>query len=350
MPYKRKDGNPKKPWVGQKIVAGQSKRATFATKQEAKVWETAQEKSCLLLIPTTSLGELAVRYLDFARSKFVRSTYQEKVSVFRRIFKVIDKGLSIDRLSPGMVLSFLQQEKESRSGYAANKDRKNLMAAWAWGCRYIEGFPRHLHNPFAVDKFQEERKARYVPPESDFWLAFNACLNDQDRAFLLACLHTGARRGELFRLKWSDVDFEARTLRLLTRKNRVGTWEESRLPLTADLLRVLADLRPADHSPAGFVFSVDGVPFSYRIHFMGRLCRRAGVQPFGFHAIRHLTASILARSGVPMVQIQAILRHKNLSTTERYIRGLESVRSALDSLPGFSGENHQRNHQAKKKT
>ena len=39
VPYKRKDGSPKKPWVGQKIVAGQSKRATFATKQEAKVWD-----------------------------------------------------------------------------------------------------------------------------------------------------------------------------------------------------------------------------------------------------------------------------------------------------------------------
>lgn len=35
---------------------------------------------------------------------------------------------------------------------------------------------------------------------------------------------------------------------------------------------------------------------------------------------------------VPIVTIQQILRHKNLTTTERYIRGLESVRPSLEIL------------------
>jgi integrase len=65
---------------------------------------------------------------------------------------------------------------------------------------------------------------------------------------------------------------------------------------------------------------------------MKSLCKRAGVKHFGFHAIRHLTASILAQANVPMVTIQAILRHKHLTTTERYIRGMEPVRPALKVL------------------
>lgn len=332
MPYKRKDGNQKKPWIGQVRIEGKTIRQTFATKQEAKKWETGKARAVVSLTPTVSLGELAIRYLDFARSKFVRTTYQEKVSVFRRLLKAVDRDLPLHRLSSGAVLSFLQQEKEIRSGYAANKDRKNLMAAWAWGVRYIEGFPQ-VGNPFAVEKFQEERKPRYVPPESDFWLAYHACLNDQDKTLLLALLHTGARRGELFRLTWADVDFESRTIRLLTRKNRVGTWEAARLPMTDDLLEALRALHRPSASPSDFVFTYEGSPYMCRQHFMGRLCARAGVRPFGFHAIRHLTASILAGRGVPMVHIQAILRHKNLSTTERYIRGLEGVRDSLSFLP-----------------
>ena len=43
---------------------------------------------------------------------------------------------------------------------------------------------------------------------------------------------------------------------------------------------------------------------------MKQLCERAKVKPFGFHAIRHLTASILYKMGQPVSVIQAILRHK----------------------------------------
>lgn len=335
MPYKRKDGNQKKPWVGQIIQNGKAKRATFATKKEALAWESEQVKACVLLTPTISLGELAIKYLDFAKSKFVRKTYLEKVAVFRMFFKLIDRTLLACQLSPGMVLSYLRVQNDSRSGYAANKDRKNLAASWVWGSRYLDGFPQ-MPNPFlAVEKFAQIRKGRYVPPEADFWAAYHACRNDMDKALLLTFLHTGARRGELFRLIWSDVDFHNRTIRLQTRKNRLGTWEESRLPMTDDLHQALSAL--ASSNSTDFVFSREGgIQFSCRVHFLKRVCRRAGVKAFGFHAIRHLTASILATSGVPMVHIQAILRHKNLATTERYIRGLESVRASLSFLPGVT--------------
>jgi len=63
---------------------------------------------------------------------------------------------------------------------------------------------------------------------------------------------------------------------------------------------------------------------------MENLCRRAKVKPFGFHGIRHLTASILYKKGYPLAVIQAILRHANPNTTARYIRslGLEETRGA----------------------
>lgn len=57
-------------------------------------------------------------------------------------------------------------------------------------------------------------------------------------------------------------------------------------------------------------------------------------KPFGFHAIRHLSASILYNLGYEVAVIQAILRHKSANTTERYLRsiGLERVREALEDL------------------
>lgn len=62
--------------------------------------------------------------------------------------------------------------------------------------------------------------------------------------------------------------------------------------------------------------------FKVRQHFMKRLCEKAGIKPFGFHAIRHLSAIILYQSGYNVAGIQQILIHKNASTTERYLKRL----------------------------
>lgn len=57
---------------------------------------------------------------------------------------------------------------------------------------------------------------------------------------------------------------------------------------------------------------------------MKDLCKKAGVKYFGFHAIRHHVASILADSGkASLSQIQKILRHQRISTTDNYIKTLD---------------------------
>jgi hypothetical protein len=65
---------------------------------------------------------------------------------------------------------------------------------------------------------------------------------------------------------------------------------------------------------------------------MKKLCEKAKVGHFGFHSIRHLVATILYHKGRNLSEIQAILRHKNPTTTEKYLRnlGLKHVRKALE--------------------
>ncbi len=85
-----------------------------------------------------------------------------------------------------------------------------------------------------------------------------------------------------------------------------------------------------DHIPTNDHFY--GKPFTKRQHFMKRACEKAGVKPFGFHAIRHLTATTLYHKGYSESEIQAILRHKSPTTTNRYLKtiGLEHTRKALE--------------------
>jgi len=141
-----------------------------------------------------------------------------------------------------------------------------------------------------------------------------------------------ARRSELYRLRWDDVDFAGQKVRIGTRKRLGGSLEYDWLPMTDELFNAMILHRQEAQTEWVFPNPEKGVPFIARQRHMKRICKKAGVKPFGLHAIRHLTASILAQEDVPMVTIQRILRHKQLTTTERYIRGLEPVRPALEIL------------------
>lgn len=341
-------------WLGRVQKDGQIRQKICRTKQEALAWEAEQRKTEWETTDTTSsLGQWAQNYLDYAE-KFAGKTYGQKKKTFKEFFAakgrndrcIVAPGDDVKSLTPAKVLAILQVQFRQRSGYAANKDRKNLVAAWNWGIKY-HAFP--TPNPCLVDRFPEQREPRYVPPEEDYEAVLEQA-SGQDRVMLVAFLHLAARRSELFRLTWADVDFGRDRIRLSTRKRLEGSLEYDWLPMTGELKSELLwwwENRKYKQQPFVFVCEDEmkfcrehiGKPFTNRQHFMRRLCQRAGVEPFGFHAIRHLTASILYRLGQPVGVIQSILRHKNPTTTERYLRslGLEETRKALESLGARKG-------------
>ena len=343
MPYQKG-----KKWIAQVRKEGQRLNKVFLTKKEAKDWEAKTLRKPVeewnLKTVTVCLNDWAQDYLDIARVRFSTKTYKEKVSMFKRFFKVMDPKTPVAKLKPADVLKYVVKQKEERSGYAANKDRKNLVAAWNWGMKYLDP-PLPGPNPCLVERMPEVRHPRYVPPEEDFWKVY-AVAEGQDKVMLLTFLHLAARRGEIFRLTWQDVDFGNDRIRLWTRKRKDGTFEYDWLPMTKELRKSLRwwwESRPIKDSPYVFVclenspYTRDyyGKPFSIRLQFMRRLCEKAKVTRFGFHGIRHLSASILFNAGYDLGVIQTILRHRSPTTTERYLKsiGMERVRNALESLP-----------------
>jgi integrase len=298
---------------------------------------------------TVCLADWAQAYLDFAKVKFSDGTYNEKKTMFRSFFKEVKPGLPVTALKPAKVLAYVTKQKEARSGYAANKDRKNLVAAWNWGMKYMDPLLQ-APNPCMVDRMPEIRQPRYIPPEDDFWKVYDTA-EGQDKVLLLAFLHLAPRRGEIFKLTWDDVDFINSRIRLKTQKRRDGTLEYDWLPMTGELRKALRwwwENRPIKESKYVFLCLEEnhtarefyGKPFKFRLKFMWRICERAGVRHFGFHAIRHLSASLLYNLGYEVAVIQMILRHKNPTTTEGYLRslGLEKVRAALENLPHQKGK------------
>lgn len=329
MPYLMPSGK----WRAKRMIHGQVKTKVFATKQEAKKWEAAQEAQAWeaenSTTPTVSLLDFNNAYLDMAKERFAKKTVSEKKLAFKYLFKAVPPMLIPEDLTPVMALEAMRYVLKEASGHAANKARKNLIAAWEWGKKYY-GLP--AVNPFReVEKFPADQNPRYVPAEEDFWKAYAAAA-PHDQVFLLFMLHTGARRAEVFRLRWDDIDFAGNKIRLGTRKTAHGGMEYAWVPMTTELHNSLAGHRLQSRSVFVFTDPETGEPYMARQHFMERLCKRAKVKPFGFHAIRHLSATILAYEGLDIPTVQAVLRHKNPNTTARYIKSLGVQPDKLDRV------------------
>lgn len=328
-------------WFGQ----GEKERRKAILWEEQEKKRILEEKKQPTRTESLTMGQWATAYLNDAQRRCTKTTYIEKRGAFRRLAAFSKGNIEVSKITPAFALSFLQRRFDSQSGYAANKDRKNLSKAWEWGRKFVDGFPG-MGNPFhAVERFKEKRKPRYVPPVEDFDKVLEIA-EGQDKVMLTAFINLAARRGEIFRLKWADLDYREGVVKLTTSKTKDGSVRVDHIPMSEELKRTLAQWWQERPVRSEYVFSMldnayaanrsPGDPFTSRGHFMRKICGRAGVKPFDFHSIRHLSAVILYKAGEPVSKIQKILRHQNATTTNRYLKSLgfeiEEIRSSVEVL------------------
>lgn len=324
MPFQRKNRQGKRQWYGRiTLPSGKKVEKLCANKQQAQEWEVLARTrvESFEKTDTVSLAYLAEKHLDHVLTRLSVKSYDEKRRVFRRLFLAIPPTTPVVEVSYARMEAFLNKISKEKSGHRANKYRVHLVRAYNWG---IKALNLPSPNPWAVEKYREDKSPRHVPTQEDFWRVY-AVAEGEDQRMLLTYLHTAGRMREIFDLEWDDVDFENRKIRLWTNKRKGGR-EYNWIPLTDDLTAALQEQRlKTGFGRFVFVNPKTKVNYSWRSGFMKRLCRQAGVKEFGFHAIRHLSASILDKVGVPLAAIQSILRHKSSHTTARYLHDLGSL-------------------------
>jgi integrase len=155
-------------------------------------------------------------------------------------------------------------------------------------------------------------RVRYLSAEEKSRL-IAACRSDsQLYALVVAALATGARQGELLRLRWRHVDLASGTAALEDTKNgdrRTATL----LPPVIEALRAL--VRRLDRDEV-FVGPRGGVSFPQEAWTAA--LRTAGIEDFRFHDLRHTFASYLAMSGATLAELAEALGHKTLAMVKRY--------------------------------
>jgi site-specific recombinase XerD len=162
----------------------------------------------------------------------------------------------------------------------------------------------------------------------------------RERVAMEIAYAAGLRLNEVLHLKLTDIDSQKMLIRVEQGKGKV----DRNVMLAASLLKTLRAYWK-ESKPRGWLFP--GKPPArplnasviQRAFIVAKQAARIA-KPVSFHSLRHSFATQLLESGVNVRTIQALLGHRSLATTQRYIHVagdyLRQTRSPLDALREIS--------------
>jgi integrase len=334
--------------------------AWFKTRKEAMQAEARRKEEVRnpkpeteeMLIDITFL-ELVNLRLDHVKAYNSASHYKEYVYMARRWVQQWGE-LRCKEITQGQIERFILMRNKI-SPFTANKEIRYLRSTFNFGKkkRFI------AQNPVdGIDFLPVEKRIKYVPPPQDIDKVI-AVADSDTQDYLWVIRETMGRVSEINRLTWEDVDFQQRYVILYTRKKKGGHLTPRKVPMTEKLFDVLFRRYEERDQFKPWMFWHEYISsktgercvgqFQERKKFMKTLCKKAGVQYFRFHALRHSGASVMDACNVPIGSIQRILGHENRTTTEIYLHSIgDSEREAIAVFERARQNSHTDSHMNEK--
>lgn len=301
------------------------KKEGFLTRTEAVIAEAENRRMLqaqpLTSIPCITIEDLAQQYLIECKKVkgLAFNTIRQKMLVLNSFAKYVGYEIPSESICRTHVKKYLKfrtviSAKNGKPAYcAANRDKKEIKALFNWG--FQEEIIPLMHNPCkGIKDFPEDEFRKYVPPTKDIEEVKLQATADQ-KDFIECLYYLLGRRKEIQYLKWADVNFKTRWADLWTLK-KGGGMRRMPKPMNDEVVGILQRRYGQRDSKTENVFSFELRDLD---RMMPKLCKKAGVREFGFHALRHHAASTLLENGFSLHEIKFMLGHERISTTERYL-------------------------------
>lgn len=280
---------------------------------------------------------LETAFDDFVRNVYLKTSKRNKRShrtdqVHAKVLCAYFKGQLLRDITPAAINVYREMRLEQktqrgtlRSVASVNRERALLSAIFtqAVDLGYCE------KNPCSrVKRFKESgQRTRVLSSDEETRLMAALTGKNADLQPIVVCaLGTGMRRGEMLKMRWLDIDFEAGFIHL--RSETTKSAEARSVPMKDDVKEMLLNLRPA--KSIGRVFDVDPEMVTRRF---GKLCDELGMPDVTLHVLRHTFITRLSASGVNPFYIQLIVGHSSLSMTKHYTHiNQTELQAAVKSL------------------
>jgi len=254
----------------------------------------------------TTFEEFACEYLRHVKA--IRRWWKGEASRIKSLVRHFGK-MALAEIAPYDVERYKEKRRKTVSGPGINRElsvlKSMLNRAGEWG------FVKFTVNPVSkVDYFPERQVERILTDEEAAKLV--AACGSAVRPVVIMALNTGMRRGEILDLRWENVDFKRRFIRVERSKNG----RSRKVPMNSQLAAELGRLR-GNGTPYVFTQRA-GERLKSIVTAFQTACRHAGIGHVRFHDLRHTFATNLVMNGVDLVTVKEILGHSDISMTVRY--------------------------------
>ena len=279
------------------------------------------------------MSELCTLYLDYCKAYNTEDWYRVKKWTLKKQFNKWEP-LLVRKIDKELIETHMIERKRLVSAMSANRDFDivKTMFSFAVEREYLDMNPCRR-----IRKLPEaQKKKQYVPLREDIAKVVLAA-TPQRRAMIVLQQSLAARSREIKLLRWTDINLAERTVTLWTRKSKGGHERGRTLFLNNDAYAVMQKLYSEKNLTVSLYLLTQRLKRPYTDkHWLKKICKRAGVTPFGTHALRHYAATVLKYAGVPTPAIQNILGHTQISTTDIYLHlmddNMEKHMQKLDGL------------------
>lgn len=154
------------------------------------------------------------------------------------------------------------------------------------------------------------------------------------KPIVIVALNTGMRRGEIFNMRWDQVNFPAGVIHIERSKNG----ERREIPMNEYLVNTLQEM---DRSGEYVFPSKNGLPFNNVKRSYKRALKDTGITNFRFHDLRHTFASNLIMAGIDLATVQDLMGYKSIQMTMRYAHlSPDHRQKAVSILSAYYSNNH----------
>lgn len=339
--YRRLDGR----WCGAISLGyknGRMMRKYFYGKTRGEVQKLLtkalhdQNRGLPVAVERQTVAQFLRRWLDDHVKPSVRDkTLRSYEQTFRLYLEPKLGHVILEKLAPQHVQKMMSELTQEVSVHCARYSRTVLRCALGKAMKW-NLVARNVATLVDPPHVRRGHVNPWTPEEARCFL--DAIKGDRLETLFSVALALGLRRGEALGLRWEDIDFEKRALRVVNQLQRTkgrmqlvelksdSSHRTLTLPevavssLRAHRVRQLEEKMAAGSgwTDSDFVFTTTiGTPIDERnlLRRFRALTTKAGLRRQRFHDLRHCAASLLLAKGVPSKVVQEILGHSSIALT-----------------------------------